>query len=244
MTRDEKVYDLGDVELDKPRASFGRIVELPPPILPGRESRPVATGPGKALAGSLSMFVPGLGQMISGEIGWGLFYLSGTGFCAATLWAVIVTLDRLVPTFRLLDVPLEFLAVTLGSLALLAIALHLGAVLHAQTVAAGGEIRDPSHPIVAGLASFLIPGWGQLLAGHRRRAAFFLGGAWLLSVAWLLVAPPGMRVLTRLDLALPATLRDGWGPIVMLSGPLVLWAIAVYDAAAGAAAERNRWTGK
>jgi hypothetical protein len=128
---------------------------------------------------------------------------------------------------------------TVGTLAVLAIALHLGAVLHAHTLAEGGG-REPSHPIVAGLASFLIPGWGQLLAGHRRRAALFLSGTWLLSVAWFLVAPPGMHVLTRLNLALPAALRDGWGPIVMLSAPMVLWVIAVYDAAAGAAAERRR----
>ena len=240
MTSDESIYDLGEVELDRPKAVFGRTAEGPRPAQPRRQSRPAPTGVGPALAGSLSIFVPGLGQMISGEIGWGLFYLSGMGFCAATLWAVLVTLDRLVPTLRLLNVPLEFLVLAVGTLAFLAMTLHLGAVLHAHSLAAGGEARAPSHPIVAGLASFLIPGWGQLLAGHRRRAVLFLGGVWILSLAWLLVTPAGMRVLARLGLALPAALRDGWGPIVMLSAPLVLWAIAVYDAAAGSAAERNR----
>jgi hypothetical protein len=122
----------------------------------------------------------------------------------------------------------------------MAMALHLGAVLHAHTLAAGGDPRTPSHPIVAGLASLLIPGWGQLLAGHRRRTLLFLGGVWLLSLAWLLVTPAGTRLLARLGFALPAALRDGWGPIVMLSSPLVLWVIAVYDAAAGSAAERRR----
>jgi len=240
MTRDENIYDLGEVELEKSQAVFGRIAQAPRPGPPRRHSRPEAAGIGPALAGSLSMFVPGLGQMIAGEIGWGLFYLSGMGFCAAALWAVLVTLDRLVPTLRLLEVPPEFLVLTVGALAALAMALHLGAVLQAHTLAEGGETRTPSHPIVAGLASLLIPGWGQLLAGHRRRAILFLGSVWLLSVAWLLVTPPGMRVLTGLSLALPAALRDGWGPIVMLSAPVVLWAIAVYDAAAGAAAERSR----
>jgi len=61
-----------------------------------------------------------------------------------------------------------------------------------------------------------------------------------LCMAWLLVTPAGTRVLARLSLALLPAMRDGWGPVVMLSAPLVLWAIAVYDAAAGAAAERNR----
>jgi hypothetical protein len=49
-----------------------------------------------------------------------------------------------------------------------------------------------------------------------------------------------MRVLSDLSLALPAAFRDGWGPIAMLSAPVVLWVIAVYDGAAGAASERNR----
>jgi hypothetical protein len=239
MTGDENVYDLGEVEIDKPRAVFGRIPEVPRHAAHRRGARPDATGVGPALAGSLSIFVPGLGQMLSGEIGWGLFYLSGMGFCAAALWAMLATLDRLVPTLRLLNVAPEYLVLAVGTLAALAMALHLGAVLHAQRLAEGGDSRPP-HPIVAGFASLLIPGWGQLLAGHRRRAGLFLGGVWVLSVAWLLVTPVGMRILAGLSLALPAAFRDGWGPIAMLSAPVVLWVIAVYDGAAGAASERNR----
>jgi TM2 domain-containing membrane protein YozV len=238
MNRDETVYDLGEVGRDQPRAVFGGISDLQRPTPLRVDSRPEPAGVGPALAGSLSMFVPGLGQIVTGEIGWGLFYISGMGFCAASLWAVLGTLDRLVPTLRLLDVPLEMLVVTVGTLALSAIALHLGAVLHAHASATGVPSQAAPHPIVAGLASLLIPGWGQLLAGHPRRAGLFLGGVWFLSVAWLVVTPAGMGVLTRLSLALPAAMRDGWGPVVMLSAPLVLWVIAVYDAAAGAATER------
>jgi len=240
MSRDEAVYDLGEVELDKPRPVFGATPVAPRPAPVRREIQPGAEGVGPALAGSLSMFVPGLGQIVAGEIAWGLFYLSGMGFCAASLWALLVTLDRLVPMLRLLEVPPELLVVAVSSLALLAIALHLVAVLHAQARASSGGDSTAPHPIVAGLASLLLPGWGQLLSSHRRRAAFFLGGVWLLSMAWLLVTPAGTRVLSRLSVALPTSLRDGWGPVVMLAAPIVLWFTAVYDAAAGAAAERNR----
>jgi TM2 domain-containing membrane protein YozV len=185
------------------------------------------------------MFVPGLGQMIAGEIAWGLFYLSGMGFCTASLWAVLVTLDRLVPTLRLLDVPREVLVVAVASLALFAITLHLAAVIHAQVLAAGARQEVAPHPLVAGLASLVIPGWGQLLADHRRRAVLFLGGVWFSTVAWLLVTPSGTRLLARLGLGLPIAMRDGWGPVVMLAAPIVLWVIAVYDAAAGAASARR-----
>ncbi len=240
MSRDETIYDLGEVEHDRPRAIFGGTPVAPRPAPIRQEIQPEPNGAGAALAGSLSMFLPGLGQLITGEIAWGLFYLSGMGFCAASVWALLATLDRLVPTLGLLDVPLEILVVAFSSLALLAIGLHLAAVVQAHARAAWARDHATPHPIVAGLASLLIPGWGQLLAGHRRRAALFLGGVWLLSVAWLLVTPAGMRVLSRLSLALPASLRDGWGPVVLLSAPIVLWAIAVYDAAAGALTERSR----
>jgi hypothetical protein len=240
MSRDDAVYDLGEVEIDKPRPVFGGAVAAPRPARVRREIQPAADSVGPALAGSLSIFVPGLGQLITGEIAWGLFYLSGIGFCAASLWAVLATLDRLEPTLRLLAVPPELLVVAVSSLALFAMALHLGAVLHAQAGAASGGVPTAPHPIVAGLASLLLPGWGQLLSLHRRRAGLFLAGVWFSSMAWLLVTPAGTRVLSRLGLALPVALRDGWGPVVMLSAPVVLWVVAVYDAAAGAAAERSR----
>jgi hypothetical protein len=267
MGQEDNVYDLGEVDQRGPQPVFARPTgtlgtplvpeqfAAPPPAPapprlrrvrgPQRASRPAsssasALGPG--LAGSLSMFLPGLGQMIAGEIAWGLFYLTGVGFCAATLWALFNTLDRLVPTLRLLDVPTAALTAAVGSLALLTMVLHLAAVLHAHAIAPAGEegARQVPHPIVAGIASLAIPGWGQLLSGHLRRAALFLGGVWLLATAWLVVTPIGTQLLARLGLSLPSALRDGWGPVAMLAAPLVLWAIAVYDAAAGAAAERRR----
>ena len=240
MNRDEAVYDLGEIEIHKPQPVFGAAPVAPRPTAVRREMEPEAEGVGPALAGSLSMFVPGLGQIVTGEIAWGLFYLSGMGFCAASLWALLATLDRLVPMLRLLEVPPEFLVVAVSSLAGVAIALHLAAVLHAHARANSGGAPTAPHPIVAGLASLLLPGWGQLLSSHRRRAGLFLAGVWLMSVAWLSVTPAGARVLSRLSFELPSSLRDGWGPVVMLSAPIVLWVIAVYDAAAGAAAERNR----
>jgi hypothetical protein len=117
--------------------------------------------------------------------------------------------------------------------------LHLAAILHAHALAGDEGSGTAPHPIIAGIASLAIPGWGQLLSRHRRRAGLFLVGVWLLGTAWLVVTPTGTLGLARLGLSLPSAVRDGWGPVALLAAPLVLWAIAVYDAAAGAAAERN-----
>lgn len=240
MSRDDTVYDLGELDRGKPRPVFGRVPDAARHPAARREYRQHPEGVGPALAGSLSLFVPGLGQLIAGEIAWGLFYLSGIGFCAACLWAVLASLDRVVPTLRLLDVPIEIMVVAVAAFAGFAITLHLAAIVHAQRLTEGPGSHNAPHPIVAGLASLLIPGWGQLLAGHPRRAAIFLGGVWLSGVAWLLVTPAGTRLLGLVGLGLPAPMRDGWGPVVLLSAPVVLWILAVYDGAAGAASERRR----
>ena len=69
-----------------------------------------------------------------------------------------------------------------------------------------GTRASPPTRSSPALASLLLPGWGQLLAGHRRRAVLFLGGLWILGAAWLLVTPSGMRVLSRVGLMLPAAM--------------------------------------
>lgn len=238
MKRDPDIYDLGEVGLEKPSPVIAAVRSEPRAVAARTESPPPG-GVRPGLAGSLSLFVPGLGQMVEGEIAWGAFYLSWMALCGACLWAVLDTLDRLAPTLRLFHLPPEVLSLTLATLVFLTISLHLSAVVHAQARAADWDSRFAAHPLVAGLASLLLPGWGQVLAGHRYRAMLFLGGLWILGAAWLIVTPGGMRVLTVLGLPLPAAVRDGWGPVVLLSAPIVLWVLAVYDAAAGAAAERR-----
>ena len=238
MRKDQERYDLGVVEIEEPSTRI-RGVRAAPTLTYVRRDRPLPPGVRPGLAGSLSMFVPGLGQMVTGEIAWGTFYLTWMACCAACLWALLGSLDRIAPTLRDLSLPPEVLPMAIAVFLLIAFTVHLSAIVHAQASAAKWDPRFAAHPLVAGLASLLLPGWGQVLAGHRRRAVVFLSAVWMLAAAWLVVTPPGMRVLSRLSLAVPASVRDGWGPAAMLAAPVVLWVIAVYDAAAGAAAERR-----
>lgn len=253
MSQDHPVYDLGEIDLDKTRPDFSPVFGVE--RLEGGSDRPRPSsrapaargarfrgdGPrvGSALAGSLSMFAPGLGQIAAGETAWGVFYAAGVGCCVATLWGADATLDRLVPTLALLGVPVQALTVALIAAVLALVVLHLSAVVHAFQAEEGSAGAVP-HPIVTGLASFLVPGWGQILAGHRRRAVAFLAGLWAVGLAWLLVTPTAGRAIARLGLGLPSGLREGWGPIALLAAPVVIWTIAVYDGVTGAVVERAR----
>ena len=186
------------------------------------------------------MFLPGLGQIAAGETAWGLFYVTGIGFCAALLWAAVATLDRLIVTLGVLGVPVQALTTALIAAALAVVALHVGAVAQALGRPEDGWEGMVPHPIVTGVASLLVPGWGQILAGHRRRAIAFLLALWVTGLAWLLVMPSVGGALAQLGLELPGGLKDGWGPVTLLASPVVIWTIAVYDGAAGAATERAR----
>ncbi len=230
------VYELGEAGEARPRPAFApKIRRARPRPIP---SRPRSAVP--AAAGSLSLVLPGAGQMLLGEVRLGLFFVSGTAFLAALIWAIVAELDRLIPTLEFLGVTRHAAAIALASAFVAAGALHLGGVVQAHR--RGCEVADASvsHPLLAGLASLLVPGWGQMLGGHRFRSALFLGATWALSAAWIAVSPPGQRILSLADLALPAAARDGWGPIALVTASAVLWVVAIYDAIAGARVARGR----
>lgn len=240
MSRDKTVYDLGVVHFDeevvpsrpKPRAVGPR----------GTPREPTKTTPdaGSAVSGSVSLFVPGCGQILAGEVASGLFFLSGVAFCAAFLWAVSSSIERIVPTLSLLGIGPTVVALTAMVTFFAGAMLHVAAILHADGLDDAAGPRRAPHPVTAGMASLLVPGWGQLLNGHRRRTALFLLGLWAAAGSWVVVTPWASHVLSVLDIELPARLRDGIGPIVLVGVPVLIWIVAVYDAAAGAALERNR----
>ncbi len=247
MSEDIGVYDLGEVQLDDSaapqRAGSGIRRGNPIPPAPrarsgqnGLAARVDRTGPG--LTGSLSLFLPGAGQILAGAPVLGLFFGSGIGFALTALHSLMATRDRLFPTLDLLELPRAAAGAALLALLLGAAALHVAAVVHAHWLHADRHPAAP-HPLAAALASALVPGWGQILVGHRARAAFFLGALWLIGVAWLTATPAGLGILRDLGLAVPRGARDGFGPIALVTAPVLVWALATYDAGTGAVARRR-----
>jgi hypothetical protein len=186
------------------------------------------------LAASAAIFVPGSGHLIARDLQGALFFSSALGFVTALGWALWQTLDRLLPTLALLEVASWSLAVIFAMLYLLAAALHVLNVLDAHAARLRACLPRRAHPILAALASAVVPGWGQVLAGKRGRAALFLSALWALGAAWLLALAPIRETLGRLGLPLPLDDRliDHYGPIVLLAATGVVWTIATWDAAA------------
>lgn len=245
MSEDIRVYDLGEVRFDTPKTPARPRTQPAGEPVPLRVPKPqrstIAAGTrlaGPGLVGSLSLFLPGAGQVLAGEPVTGLFFVSGIAFALVALHALLSVLDRVIPTLQILELPRAAAAGALALLVLSAATLHVTAMLHAHALRLDRRQTAP-HPVLAGLASALVPGWGQLLVGHRVRAAIVLGGVWTIALAWLCVTPRGFAILQAVGIAIPPALRDGAGPIALVTGPVVLWTLAVYDASMGAFSGRR-----
>jgi hypothetical protein len=176
------------------------------------------------------MFVPGAGHILRGDLRRGLFYLSSMGFFGALCWAILGTLDRLGATFTLLGLPSASGPWALGVIFIFAAATYIGNVCSAAPARTRWDPQSVPAPLVSGIASLLIPGWGQAIAGRRVRAALFLSGCWLVGGAWLAVSPLVQAMLDSQGLSLPGVLVLLGSPVVRWTLPAILWTLAVYDA--------------
>lgn len=230
MSQDSQVYDLGEIAIDAPRVAAASAAApqtaRPRAVAPTTVSRAArAAIPTTSYASSLSLFVPGASQMASSRGAVGFAFLSLAGLLATLAWATAGNLDRLWPTLDLLGAPPESavwsLAALFGAFGLL----HVSSVVSAVRTDA-----LPPYRWISALASFLVPGWGQVLNGDRGRAAVFVSGLWLVGVAWILASPQVQSMLDARGLFLPRPLAVATTAAVRFTFPAVLWTLAVYDA--------------
>jgi hypothetical protein len=242
MGRDLSVYDLGDAEplFPRPKAGVraGAAAARPFPA----DARPAAWLAGAVTGGirSLSLFVPGTTQALRGQLRLGALFASWLVFLALLGRALVSTLDDLIPTLHLLGRSVGLVLWGFVGVYALAAAVHLGAVWTAIEPSA----RDRRHPVVPGVASLILPGWGQILNGDRLRAVLFLAGLWVVGGAWVASSD-----LTRqlLDAHVPVVTpfeQAARAPLLVWSlkwtAPLVIWALSCYDAVSTATARRGK----
>jgi TM2 domain-containing membrane protein YozV len=181
------------------------------------------------IADSLELFVPGSGQLLRGRWSDGLSVLTGTGFLFALAWAIWETLDRLSVTLTALGYSAQGGVYALALIYACLAGLHAGNVLYGTT---RGSVR--AHPVIAGLTSVLIPGWGQLLNRQPAKAAAFIAGLWIVGIAWLLASPWTVAWFDAQGLAFRPGFEVFSSPAVLWTAPIVLWVLSIYDAVATA----------
>jgi hypothetical protein len=242
MSRDAEVCDAVRIDRDlRPdRRELAATAEVssqlrkPPPRRPEKPASLVGD-----LADSLSLFVPGLSQIVRGNHTAGLFYLSWMAFLGALVAAVLGTLDRLVPTLELLDRSPAWISWVLGGVFCLAATLHMTAVWNVREAGR----RSGRHPAIPTVASLIVPGWGQLLNGDRLRCMLFLGGCWIVAGAWILSSDWATDLFNTYVPVVAPWEQPARAPLVLWTlrwtAPVVIWTLAVYDAASRAVARRR-----
>jgi len=226
MSETTATYDLGEMQPAPAAPRQNPAIRIAPGSSVGARAI-AATRPVDAITDSLELFVPGTGQLFRGRWSDGFSVLAGTGFLVALSWAIWETLDRLAATLTALGYSAAGGVYALAMIYVCLAGLHAGNVLY-------GTTRGPqrAHPIVSGVASALIPGWGQLLNRQPAKAATFIAGLWAVGIAWLLASPWIVALFDTYGL----TFRPGFdlisSPIVLWTAPIVLWALSIYDAVA------------
>lgn len=222
MPDESAVYDLGTVEFEREKLAESAPSERQR-TAPRTRPRPIVAAPRGSfdtIANSLDLFVPGCGRLLRTQWSDGLFLLSSSGFLVAMGWAIWETQSRLPGTLEALGLPAQ------GGLFGLALLYACFAALHAGTVLCGATYgSNCAHPVIAGIASTLLPGWGQLLNRQPIKAAAFVAALWIVGFVWLLAshgwtARPGFELISS--------------PVVLWTLPAVLWAVSIYDAVATA----------
>jgi len=185
------------------------------------------------LAATLSIFMCGAGQFYNGQMKMGALFLLLEAFVGVGHWAMA----RMWPTMLEIAQVFEISEATILQTVLCADVLFLffvvGQVIqayhHADT---WGEGHDGvRYPFVSGIASALLPGWGQMLNAQIGKAGFFLWFVLMGTYVGCAVAyVPLVRDLVFLNLtqglSIPAaTLTLGMG---FLAG--TIWLMSVYDA--------------
>jgi hypothetical protein len=253
MNENGGVYDLGAVEsaavaaaaaaTAAPAAATKQVVgEKDPRIRITREYKPTAVGgvnPAADWVGSLSLFLPGGAHLLRGQIREGFFFQVTACFFIAMVWAILDSLHRLGPNLELLGLPAEWAVWTLGILFVAASMLYIINLITAPASCGSSGGRHNCHPVVAGIASFLMPGWGQMLSGDRLRAVPFVLGVWIVSASWILVSPATQALLAEQNMVLPSWMEVFTSPVVRWTLPAVILVLAVYGAVVRAQAVRR-----
>jgi len=216
-----------------PRPSGGPPVD-PAIARPAVEATPaIVSGPRPWVPASASIFVWGAGQGLNGQRPLGTLLFVLQVLTAATVYCLLRTWESWVWLAGLLGLEEVGLKAALAGLGLAIPALVLTSVtqayLRARRLPGARHYRGVA--VIPGMASALVPGWGQILSGHLGKGVLFLS-AWLFGLYVLAASQIDPGLWARLDPSVGpiAGLRLSIGATAVLLLVALGWVLGVYDA--------------
>jgi TM2 domain-containing membrane protein YozV len=188
-----------------------------------------------AIASSLSLWIWGLGQLYNGDTKLATFFFLCQAQVAAFHYMLYATWGRLrnfADVFFISEWEL-FLYVAAIDICLLFLMMFNVAQAYrtAEIVGHGGRYEGMHQPLVSGLASLLVPGWGQMLNGQLGKGMVFLSVFVLQGyLLGLYMLSPFYRVVLDLDPQQVLLRQVITGGMVALFATAVAWVISAYDA--------------
>ena len=209
--------------------------ELPPAVSPGAPG-----GPSHWLPASASLWIWGAGQWLNGQRSLALLFflleilVVAVWYCLARTWQSWTWLADL---FGADDLSLRAGVAVVGlAIPMLAMANIVQAYLVARR--RPGARPYSGSPVIPALASAVVPGWGQLVAGRFGKAVLFLA-SWFLALYVLAVSHLDPRIWSRLDpTGQPIVGAFSLGAVGVLALAGLGWFLAVYDALAAIRRQR------
>jgi len=200
--------------------------------------RPVAGTRGRgrkspAAASTLSLFVCGLGQLYNGDGRLAALFFLSEVFILAFHYFLYMSWERVKGFAHLFFVSEWEMMLYASSIDFCVIffAIYNVAQAYRGAEARSGRFDGMHQPLVSGLASLCVPGWGQLLNGQLGKAVFFLFSFLLQAyLITLYLMSPLFRILVDIEpqrLFLDKAIKVGMGILFVTA---LSWLLSIYDA--------------
>ncbi len=140
------------------------------PYLKANEKNP-------AIAATLSMFLWGGGQIYNKDTKRGLYLLSAMAVFGFLFSMILINWDAVFTFLKGIGLTTMNIILMFFFLYALIMLLWYGNIIHAYLAvdrARNEPFNGTDHPVLSGIASTLIPGWGQILNGQFRKGMLYL----------------------------------------------------------------------
>jgi len=188
---------------------------------------------GAVVASSLSLFACGAGQAYNGQAKLGLLLFLVEVLAAIGHWSLIQTWPTITSLGNILAIGEKeiFVSVAVTDFLLIFLLLYNVAQAYHQADQDGDRFEGFGYPILSGIASMVLPGWGQLLNAQLGKGLFFLFCLLSEALAFLLLfVPPFSRVFATLDIHQLIEGRTAETMVAIAASAVLTWILSVHDA--------------